>query len=174
MSMMNWFKSGAVAATLVVAAGAADAATYTYVGSWQVDQGPSWTTQPLSYTGQEAAALLFGGTAADYAVSTISSLVADIDFQSWVSVWFASDFPDCAGGFPCGRKVAQDFETSTGGFYLNPGDTSAFVNDWAVGSEFTNYAFKVAAVPLPAALPLLVLALGGLGGVGALRRRNAV
>ena len=173
MGMTNWFKGGAVAATLVVAAGAADAATYTYVGSWQVDQGPSWTVSPEAYTGQEAAALLFGGTAIDYAISTISMLVADIDFQSWVSVWGAGGFPEC-GGFPCGSKVAQDFETSTGGFYLNPGDTSAFVTDWAVGSEFTNYAFKVANVPLPAALPLLVLALGGLGGVGALRRRKAV
>lgn len=173
MGMMSWFKSGAVAATLVVAAGAADAATYTYVGSWQVDQGPDWMTQPLSYTGQEAAVMLFGGTAANYAISTVSNLIADIDFQSWVSVWSAASFSDCTS-FPCGRKVAQDFKTSTGGSYLNTGDTSAFVQDWAVGGEFTNYAFKVASVPLPAALPLLVLALGGLGAVGAMRRRNTV
>lgn len=34
----------AVAPLLV--AGGADAATYVYVGSWQVDEGPDWTVVP--------------------------------------------------------------------------------------------------------------------------------
>lgn len=168
MSKLGFFKGAVAAVAVAFSVGAADAATYTYVGSWTVDQGSNWRTVPTAYTGQDAAALLFGGSASDYAISTISNLVADIDFQNWVSVWFASSFPDCAG-FPCGRVVAQNSVTSTGGLYANAGDTSAYVNDWAVGSQFRNYAFKVAAVPVPAGGVLL---LAGLGGMAALRRRN--
>lgn len=168
MDMSGFFKGAVAAAALAVSVGAADAATYTYVGSWTVDQGPSWTVVPQAYTGQEAAALLYGGLATDYVTSTIDSLVANIDFQNWVSVWFAGSFTDCPG-FPCGRKVAQNFETSTAGLYQNPGDTSAYVRDWAVGEQFRNYAFRVSTVPVPAGGVLLF---GGLGALAMLRRRN--
>jgi hypothetical protein len=157
------------AAMTAFAASSADAA-WVYVGSWQVDQGPNWSVVPPAYTGQDAAALLFGGSAGDYAISTIDSSAANIDFQSWVSVWFATSFPDCAG-FPCGRKVAQGSVTSTGGLYQNPGDESAFVYDWAVGPEFTNYAFvwRDGAIPEPATWGLMI---AGFGLVGATMRRR--
>ncbi len=40
------------------------ASTYEFVGSWHVGDGPQWSaTDPLTpvYSGQEAAAFLFGG-----------------------------------------------------------------------------------------------------------------
>ena len=147
----------------------ADAATYTFVGSWQVDQGPSWTVVPTAYSGQDAAALLFGGNAADYAISTVDNVAANIDFQAWVSVWFSSSFGYCGGANPCGIKVAENFVASSSGLYANPGDTSAYVTDWATGSEYTNYAFTVSAVPLPAALPLFA---SGIVAFGAYARRR--
>lgn len=168
MSKLGFFKGAVAAIAVAFSVGAADAATYTYVGSWTVDQGPYWGDVPTAYTGQGAAALIFGGSASDYAISTISALVSNINFQNWVSVWYAPAFADCAG-YPCGRVVAQNSVTSTGGFYANTGDTSAYVQDWAGGEQFRNYAFKVAAVPVPASGVLL---LAGLGGMAALRRRN--
>lgn len=65
---------------------------FVYVGSWNVPNGeaPRWTDDPpngpLAYTGQEAAALLFGGSAGDYAISTAGSDVALIDNQAWYDV----------------------------------------------------------------------------------------
>jgi hypothetical protein len=39
-------------------------AQYTYVGNFAVADGPLWTTNPPTYTGQEAAALLFADSGA--------------------------------------------------------------------------------------------------------------
>lgn len=161
----------ATAAVALATAGigsAADAATY--IGSWRVDQGPSWSTVPTAYTGQAAAALLFGGTASQYSISTVDSNVANINHKAWVSVWFASQFGDCAG-YPCGRQVAENAATSTGGLYQNVGDESAYVRDWAVGPQFVNYAFLNGAVPEPASWAMLI---AGFGLVGAAARRRRV
>ncbi|PLL13747.1 hypothetical protein C0V75_08955 [Tabrizicola sp. TH137] len=46
---------------------------------------------------------------------------------------------------------------------------SAYVWDGARGPQYTNYAFRMSEVPLPATGLLL---LGALGGLGLLRRRR--
>lgn len=157
----------ALSAASLVAPIEANAATYTYVGSWEVDDGPYWSPVPTAYSGTEAAAMLFGGDAADYVISTISALVSDINFMAWVSTWGGA----CGGTYPCGTEVAQDYSVTTGGLYATPGDTSAFVSDWAIGSQYTNYAFVVSSVPVPAAGILLM---GALGGLAAVRRRKTL
>jgi hypothetical protein len=167
MKMRHVFLASAFCASVAALAAPSSAATV-YVGSWTVSEGPHWSTVPTAYTGQEAAALLFGGSANDYVISTISNVVAQIDHLAWVSTWGGA----CGGAQPCGTKVAEDFEISTGGLYATPGDTSAYVDDWAYGSAFRNYAFRVdSAVPEPASWAMMI---GGLALVGASLRRRSV
>jgi hypothetical protein len=130
---------GAIFGLGLLATSPAQAATYTYVGSWEVAQGPSWTTVPTAYSGVEAAALLFGGPASNYVVSTAGSDVNSINFENWISTW----------GVAGGQIVSDTSVVSTNGLYQNFGDTSAFVNDNAVGTQFTNFAFEITAVPGP-------------------------
>jgi hypothetical protein len=153
------------AATLL--AGAANAGTsYTYVGTWTVDQGPVWASRPIAYTGQEAAALLFGGKASDYVISTIDSSVADIDFSAWYSVIgygeavFADDY---ASKLPNGKYY-------DGGSYSTnlEGPASAYVAD---NSAQRNFAFRVSSVPEPANLALMLAGVG-LVGLQVKRRRS--
>jgi hypothetical protein len=152
------------AATLL--AGAANAATYTYAGTWTVDQGPSWGSQPLAYTGQEAAALLFGGQASDYVTSTTDSNVATINFSAWYSVIgygeavFADDY---SSKLPDGKYY------DGGGYSTNlEGPASAYVAD---NSAQRNFAFRVTSVPEPTNLALM---LAGVGLVGLqIKRRQA-
>lgn len=136
-----------------------------FVGKWQVDEGPSWGSSPLINTGQEVAALLFGGVASDYSISTLGVDAMTIDNMAWYSVL----------GLPGGHKFAQDYgapgSTQAPGYYysggaFNSGDfneaASAYVDDNAIGSRYTNYAF-LSTVPTPATLTLFGIGLAGLG-----------
>jgi hypothetical protein len=153
----------------------ANATTYTYAGSWQVDQGPDWFTSfptgPLAYTGQEAAALLFGGTASHYVVSTVDNDPAHINFSAWYSII----------GYAGGHILADDYNDKYLGLYYGPpigypkddpkAPASAYIDDNATGSEFRNFAFIASGVPEPASWAMLLIGFGGIGF--ALRRQRA-
>lgn len=163
-----------VSATACFFAAPANALTFTYVGSWLVgDPGaPSWSDSafspngPPAYTGQEAAALLFGGIPSDYAISTVSNDPNFINNSAWYSVW--------GGGAPSAPFAENYFSKYLGQFYgpqdNGTGTASAYVKDWCfIGNCGTNYAFRsTAAVPGP--LPLLGVA-AAFGYSRGLRRR---
>jgi hypothetical protein len=168
----NVFRNAfAAAATLAAVSSfvptAANATTYTYVGSWAVDDGPYWdingTDSTIAYSGVTAAAYLFGGSASDYVTSTVDSNPADINFMAWISTW----------GGPGGGIVSDTFVQSTGGLYSTPGDTSTYVSDWTQGSLYTNYAFSISTVPETSTWVMLLAGFAGLALAGYGRHRKA-
>jgi hypothetical protein len=160
------------------------AVTYTFVGAWSpyTSDAPYWggdgPTGPLAFTGQEAAAWIFGGSASDYVISTISRDVADINHSAWYDVIgigggvFAEDYNN--------KYLGQFYGPASipfccGSTYPNLNAASAYIRDNFVAG--TNYAFQVSnvsAVPVPAALPLLLTAIGGMFGARRLRKRKVV
>ena len=68
-------------------------------GTWTPYDGPTWTTGTApALSGVETAALLFGGNAADYRISTVSNQAGDINDMAWYDVYavgrslFADDY----------------------------------------------------------------------------------
>lgn len=156
--MFRKFLAAGAAATMLFAAGAADAALV-FVGSWGVNDGDAGSG-PLS--GQQAAALLFGGNAGDYLISTAGDAVSDINGQAW---YLLVGFDD---------TVLNDAQDATDFFGL---DITAYGHDATLtgAGRFVNYAFKddgvTGGVPEPATWALMI---GGFGLMGAaLRRRRA-
>lgn len=151
-----------------------------FVGYWDVadPNAPIWSDSspngPLAYTGQEAAALVFGGSASDYTISTVDDAVANINFMAWYDVIgvgggvFAQDYSS---------KYLGQYYGPTGTFEPgNPGNAaSAFVRDNLTQGVERNYAFRQDGsidpngVPEPSMVSLLLL---GLLGCALNRRRS--
>jgi hypothetical protein len=121
-------------------------ASWIYVGSWDVNDGPYWGIEPAPpiYTGRQAAAMLFGGQPADYAISTRGADPDLIDFQTWVSGWSLG-----SPGVIVGQDTLRDLNGD--GLYNccdaleefdGLGDYSAWVRDWCFTYECINYAFR--------------------------------
>ncbi len=182
LTIMKTFRTlifSAVAVAGVLASSSlASAATYSYVGSWQVYNplAPTWfgnaPTGPTAYTATEAAALLFGGTAADYVISTVDANPLNINHQAWYDVIGVGGNVFAENYF---NKYLGQFYGPTNGYnccgssFATINAASAFIQDNFVTD--TNFAFRVSAVPVPAALPLFAAGLGMLGVAGRRKRK---
>ena len=172
--MMKTFKWLFMAVALWIHANASAEAAIIFVGSWDLaNLSPAYqaAVQPINYTAQEAAAVLFGGTAADYMISTIDANPSNINNRAWVDGFNSSLLNTSTS--------AVNFKGDAGSLgYQTFGDFSALVQDNAPGLlpvARVNFAFinSVAAVPEPASVVLL-----GIGSLAMvmrrMRRRNSV
>lgn len=141
-------KTGFLAATAFFLAtlwgSGAAAEEWRFVGSFLVNNGPDWNTNPPVYSGQEAAALLFGGSPADYRISTNSNTTdpATITDTAWYSTW----------GTSCSEQPQSYRVDDAPPGYNDPGGSgtaaSAYVSDWCNGGQ-VNYVWSVPK-PVPA------------------------
>ncbi|MDG2535862.1 autotransporter-associated beta strand repeat-containing protein, partial [Sphingomonas sp. HITSZ_GF] len=108
-----------------------------YVGSWHVSDGPAWSTNPAVYSGVEAAALLFGGSASDYRISTNGTDVAQINDSVWMDGYGSHTLYATT-------PAADDLHLDAGAVGYNGfGDYSAYIQDDSTRfAGLTNYAFR--------------------------------
>ncbi len=109
------------------------------IGSFMVEDGPSWVNDPPVASCIETCATLFGGVETDYNCSTSKAV---LDYSSFVSGWGDGTF--------CTNPVDEDFKKEDP---ANPGYNcgavgcaySAYVTDWCVagaGGSATNYCWE--------------------------------
>jgi len=136
-----------------------------FVGSYAVYDGPVWSTNPPVYSAQEAAALLFGGTPSDYAISIDPSLdPSTITHSGWYDGW----------GEHSGMIFAENYKLDVDpAGYNDPGGSptarSAYVRDGLGDTEtYRNYVWLADSVPEPGTWALMTTGLA----LAALRRRK--
>ncbi len=116
----------------------------TYVGSFNTNDGPVWTSNPATLSAVQAAAFIFGGSPSDYAISTNPNTTdpSTITETAWATTWGV-------GG--C-QEVAEDYFLDLGApGYNDPGGantaTSAYVSDNCFGG--TNYVWLLRSINCP-------------------------
>ena len=142
-----WFSAMAcMSLALWLALAGTASAAYVYVGSYNVADGQVWTTDPLCYTAQEAAALVFGGAATDYAISVNANTTdsSTITFSAWVDGYGDPTYINSPG--------PQNFKSHTN--YDTFGAFSAFVADHVDNRFYStgtgpryNYVWRLVASP---------------------------
>ncbi len=166
--MKSIFLSFAAVAALAVSS-AAGAVSYTYAGSWAVSDGSTWGSNPLAYSGKGAAALLFGGSASQYVISTVDNNPLNINFMSNYAIIGVgySVFADNYFRGSEGTTHYQDVYT----FDAALDTVSAYVGDFSHSPR--NFAFIASQVPEPASWALMLVGFG-LAGTALRRQKVAV
>lgn len=153
-----------------------------FVGSWDLGNidgnydNPNnpwiWTNNPPVLSGVEAAAMLFGGSPSDYAISTIDSNPANINNLAFLDGWGDTQY--------LFNPQSETFKLDSGppGYndpYGGPA-YSAYVVDHAAFAgppgTFVNYAFRLDTQAVPEPSTLASLAVASLIGAGTLLRRR--
>ena len=170
---MKNFLKGLICTSAMLFSIASHAVTFSYVGNWDLYGGLSWNGSPpngpVAYTGQEAAAFLFGGLASDYVISTVGSDPGAANHSAWYDVIgygpkiFADNYSS--------KYLGQYYGPTNGYGSTSDGAASALVKDNAAGQNAVNYAFRIAPVPEPETYAMLLAGLGLMGGIA--RRRKS-
>ena len=107
--------AGAIVGLLLLPPAVQAIPIYTYVGSYEVDDGPNWTLVPTAYSGVDAAALLlvvFLRTTQRPSIQTRLTRQRSLSPPGH-STWGGA----CGGNFPCGTAYAQNYADNTLGLY---------------------------------------------------------
>lgn len=169
--MKTLTKFAAVLAFSLTASLSSKADTIVFVGSWNINDGASWLSNPLAYSGVGAAQFLFG--AGDYEISTVDNQVAHIDNQAYYNIFgvgngiFAQDYFRGTEGVTHYWDVAVfDPDTDTVSAYVSDLSGSPYANGATI-----NYAFRVTHDTVPDSGATIALLGGAFVGLAALRRR---
>jgi opacity protein-like surface antigen len=152
-----------LAAAILAATAQAASAAYLYVGSYAVLDGPEWPSNPAVYSARQAAAVVFGGSFWQYAISTNADTTdaSTITFTGWYDGWGEHD----------GMEFHQDYRLDLGApGYNDPGGEgtarSAYVRDGLFDTDtFRNHVWLDTTaqppVPEPSTYAFAVLGVAG-------------